>query len=37
MGRMVGTISRGIRTPIIKSGDNLVEIVADSVIDAAKE
>ena len=37
MGRMVGTVSRGIRTPIIKSGDNLVEIVADSVITAAKE
>ena len=37
MGKMVGTISRGIRTPIIRSGDNLVEIVADSVIEAAKD
>jgi len=37
MGKMVGTISRGIRTPIIRSGDNLVEIIADSVISAAKE
>ena len=37
MGRMVGTTSRGIRTPIIKSGDNLVQIVADSVLEAAKE
>ena len=37
MGKMVGTISRGIRTPIIRSGDNLVKIVADSVIEAAKD
>jgi len=37
MGRMVGTISRGIRTPIIRSGDDLVEIVSDSVVTAAKE
>ena len=37
MGKMVGTISRGIRTPIIRSGDNLVDIVADSVIAAAKD
>ena len=27
MSRMVGTVSRGIRTPIIRSGDDLVEIV----------
>ena len=37
MGRMVGTVSRGIRTPIIKAGDDLVKIVADSVLEAAKE
>jgi len=37
MSRTVGTISRGIRTPIIKSGDDLISIVADSVIEAAKE
>ena len=37
MSRTVGTISRGIRTPIIKSGDDLVKIVADSVLEAAKE
>ena len=37
MGNMVGTISRGIRTPIIRSGDNLVKMVADSVIEAAKD
>ena len=29
--RMVGTTSRGIRTPIIKEGDNLANIVVDSV------
>ena len=34
--RMVGTTSRGIRTPIIKEGDNLATIVVDSVIKASK-
>ena len=34
--RRVGTISRGIRCPIIREGDNLAKIVADSVLDAAK-
>lgn len=34
--RMVGTTSRGIRTPIIKEGDNLANIVVDSVIKASK-
>ena len=37
MSKTVGTISRGIRTPIIRGGDNLVEIIADSVLAAAKE
>ena len=37
MSRMVGTVSRGIRTPIIRSGDDIVEIVTDSVLEAAKE
>ncbi len=36
MSRSYGVISRGVRTPIIKKGDDLVTIVADSVIDAAK-
>ncbi len=31
-----GTISRGIKTPIIKAGDDLVKIVVDSVINATK-
>lgn len=35
MERKVGTISRGIRCPIIREGDNLAEIVVDSVLDAA--
>ncbi|MBQ4054470.1 MAG: coenzyme F420-0:L-glutamate ligase [Clostridia bacterium] len=35
MERKVGTVSRGIRCPIIREGDNLAEIVANSVIEAA--
>ena len=35
MSRMIGTISRGIRTPIIRKGDDLVEIVTSSILDAA--
>ena len=34
--RRVGTVSRGIRCPIIRQGDNLAEIVANSVIEAAE-
>jgi len=34
--RKVGTVSRGIRCPIIREGDNLVNIVSDSVIEAAQ-
>ncbi len=34
--RLIGTISRGVRAPIIRQGDNIAEIVADSVIAAAK-
>ncbi|HHU60356.1 MAG TPA: F420-0--gamma-glutamyl ligase [Natronincola sp.] len=33
--RTVGTVSRGIRTPIITDGDDLVKIVVDSVLKAA--
>ena len=36
MERRVGTISRGIRCPIIKKGDNLAQIVTDSILEAAK-
>ena len=35
MERKVGTISRGIRCPIIRKGDNLVNIVVESVLEAA--
>jgi hypothetical protein len=35
MERKVGTVSRGIRCPIIRQGDDLVKIVTDSVIEAA--
>ena len=34
--RRVGTVSRGIRCPIIREGDNLAAIVANSVLEAAK-
>lgn len=36
MERRVGTVSRGIRAPIIREGDDLVSIVADSVLLAAE-
>ncbi len=34
--RRVGTVSRGIRCPIIREGDDLAKIVADSVLEAAE-
>ncbi len=37
MGRMIGTVSRGVRAPIIRQGDDIVKIVTDSVLEAAKE
>ena len=36
MERKVGTISRGVRAPIIREGDDLATIVVESVLDAAK-
>ena len=36
MSRMVGTISRGVRAPIIREGDDLSLIVTDSIIEAAQ-
>lgn len=36
MERKVGTVSRGIRCPIIRQGDDLVKIVTDSVLEAAE-
>ena len=35
MERKVGTVSRGIRCPIIREGDDLSQIVVDSVLEAA--
>ena len=35
MARTVGTIVRGIRTPMIKAGDNIVDITVDAVLAAA--
>ena len=37
MSRMVGTVSRGLRAPIIRSGDNLADIVTSTVIKASEE
>ena len=35
--RLVGTVSRGIRCPIIRTGDDLASIVTDSVLAAESE
>ena len=37
MSRMLGTVSMGVRAPIIREGDNLVEIVTGSILEAMKE
>ncbi|MDO5417786.1 MAG: coenzyme F420-0:L-glutamate ligase [Lachnospiraceae bacterium] len=36
MERRVGTVSRGIRCPIIRKGDNLADIIVESVLGAAE-
>ena len=36
MERKVGTVSRGIRCPIVREGDDLAKIVVESVLEAAK-
>ncbi len=36
MSRLFGTVSRGVRAPIIKNGDDIVQIVTDSVLEASK-
>ncbi len=36
MSRMVGTISRGLKAPIIRQGDNIVDIVTETVLEAAR-
>ena len=35
MSRMFGTVSRGVRAPIIRNGDNIVDIVTASVLEAS--
>jgi len=37
MGRMLGTVSMGVRAPIIRQGDDLVQIVTGSILDAMWE
>ena len=37
MSRMVGTVSMGLRAPIIREGDDLVQIVTNTVLEAMKE
>ena len=37
MERLIGTVSRGLRAPIIRQGDDIVEIVANSVLQAAQQ
>lgn len=36
MERMVGVVSRGLRAPIIKEGDNIRDIVTETIIKASK-
>ncbi len=37
MSRTIGTVSRGVRAPIIRNGDDIVEIVTSSVLEASKD
>ncbi len=37
MSRMIGTVSMGIRAPMIREGDDLVEIVSNCILEAMKE
>jgi len=37
MSRMIGTCSRGVRTPIIRAGDDIVEIVTNSILEASAD
>ena len=36
MERLIGTVSRGVRAPIIRAGDDIASIVAESVLKAAQ-
>lgn len=37
MGRTVGTVVKGIRTPIVKQGDDIVAVVVESLLNAAAQ
>ena len=37
MSRMFGTVSMGLRAPIIRQGDDMVEIVTGCILEAMKE
>ena len=37
MSRMVGTVSRGLRAPIIREGDDLQKIVTEGVLEASRQ
>ena len=37
MSRTIGTVSRGVRAPIIREGDDIVEIVTTSILEASKD
>jgi len=37
MSRMIGTVSRGVRAPIIRAGDDLARIVTDCVLEASND
>ena len=37
MARFVGTVSRGIRTPIVREGDDIVSFVTDAVMAASSD
>jgi len=37
MSRMIGTVSRGVRAPIIKNGDDIVKIVTECILEASKD
>ena len=37
MSRTIGTVSRGVRAPIIRNGDNIAEIVTSCILEASRE
>ena len=37
MSRTIGTVSRGVRAPIIRNGDDLAKIVTESVFEASRD